>query len=55
VITDKKFAVIGEAARMRKPGGRLVLMDSLQFGDEPEYDEMLERFPQFCHEPHYQS
>jgi ubiquinone/menaquinone biosynthesis C-methylase UbiE len=47
--------VIGEAARVLKPGGRLVLMDSLQRGDQPDYDGMLERFPQQYHEPYYQS
>ena len=40
---------------MLKPGGRLILMDSLQRGDEPDYDGMLERFPQLYHEPYYES
>jgi hypothetical protein len=30
-------------------------LDSLQRGDEPDYDGMLERFPQQYHEPYYQS
>jgi ubiquinone/menaquinone biosynthesis C-methylase UbiE len=45
--------VIGEAARVLKPGGRLILVDSLQRGDEPAYDAMLESFPQYYHEPYY--
>jgi ubiquinone/menaquinone biosynthesis C-methylase UbiE len=47
--------VIGEAARVLKPGGRLILVDSLQRGDEPAYDAMLESFPQYYHEPYYHS
>lgn len=47
--------VIAEAARVLKPGGRLILMDSLQRGDERDYDGMLEHFPQHYHEPYYQT
>jgi SAM-dependent methyltransferase len=49
---EVRRTVIREAARVLKPGGRLIL-DSLQRGDEPAYDAMLERFPQFYHEPYY--
>jgi ubiquinone/menaquinone biosynthesis C-methylase UbiE len=45
--------VFREFARVLKPGGRLVLADSLQIGDEPDYDGMLELFPQNYHEPYY--
>jgi hypothetical protein len=38
-----------------KPGGRLVLVDSLQRGDAPDYDGLLELFPQSFHEPYYAS
>jgi len=48
-------AVFAEFARVLKPGGRLVVVDSLQFGDEPDYDGMLEMFPQNFHEPYYLS
>jgi ubiquinone/menaquinone biosynthesis C-methylase UbiE len=30
-----------ECARVLKPGGRLVLLDSLQHGDQPDYEELL--------------
>jgi ubiquinone/menaquinone biosynthesis C-methylase UbiE len=52
---EVRRTVIGEAARVLRPGGRLILMDSLQRGDEPDYDGMLERFPQHYHEPYYQT
>jgi ubiquinone/menaquinone biosynthesis C-methylase UbiE len=52
---EVRRTVIGEAARVLKPGGRLILVDSLQLGDELTYDAMLERFPQFYHEPYYHS
>ncbi|MBV9654396.1 MAG: class I SAM-dependent methyltransferase [Acetobacteraceae bacterium] len=47
--------VFGEFARLLKPGGRLVLVDSLQYGDKPEYDGSLELFPQNFHEPYFDS
>jgi ubiquinone/menaquinone biosynthesis C-methylase UbiE len=47
--------VLRECARVLKPGGRLVLVDSLQRGDRPDYDGLLELFPQSYHEPYYRS
>ena len=44
-----------EFARVLKPGGRLVLVDSLQRGDKPDYEGLLELFPQSFHEPYYMS
>jgi len=44
---------LAEFARVLKPGGILVLVDSLQRGDEPLYDGLLELFPQNFHEPYY--
>jgi ubiquinone/menaquinone biosynthesis C-methylase UbiE len=48
-------AVIGEIRRVLKPGGTAILVDSLQTGDEPDYDAMLESFPAAFHEPYYAS
>jgi ubiquinone/menaquinone biosynthesis C-methylase UbiE len=40
-------------ARILKPGGLFVFVDSLQLGDRPEYDALLESFPLAFHEPYY--
>jgi ubiquinone/menaquinone biosynthesis C-methylase UbiE len=47
--------VFRECARVLKPNGRLIVVDSLQHGDEPDYDGLLDIFPQGYHEPYYQS
>ena len=48
-------AVVAEIRRVLKPGGMLVFVDSLQPGDEPDYDAMLDYFPVAFHEPYYAS
>jgi ubiquinone/menaquinone biosynthesis C-methylase UbiE len=47
--------VVREFARVLRRGGRLVVLDSLQPGDEPDYDGLLDLFPQNYHEPYYAS
>ncbi len=42
-----------EFARVLQPGGRFVLVDSIQRGDKPDYDGLLELFPQSFHEPYF--
>ena len=42
-----------EFARVLRPGGRLVLVDSFQRGDEPGLDGLLELFPLAYHEPYF--
>jgi ubiquinone/menaquinone biosynthesis C-methylase UbiE len=45
--------VVAEIARVLKPGGIFVLIDSLQLGDKPGWDGLLEAFPFRFHEPYY--
>jgi len=45
--------VTTEIARVLKPGGLFVFIDSLQMGDKPEWDGLLEAFPMRFHEPYY--
>jgi ubiquinone/menaquinone biosynthesis C-methylase UbiE len=45
--------VASEIRRVLKAGGVLILVDSLQLGDEPDYDATLEWFPVAFHEPYY--
>lgn len=42
-----------EIARVLKPGGLFVLTDSLQHGEHPPYDRLLDHFPHGFHEPYY--
>ena len=46
-------AVTAEIARVLKPGGLFVFLESLQTGDKPDYDGMLDAFPATFHEPYY--
>jgi ubiquinone/menaquinone biosynthesis C-methylase UbiE len=48
-------AVAAEIRRVLKPGGRLIFVDSLQTGDDSDYDATLDWFPVAFHEPYYAS
>jgi len=45
-------SVFRECARVLKPGG---VSSSLQHGDLPDYDGLLDVFPESYHEPNYRS
>ncbi len=51
---EVRRAVTKEVLRALKPGGIYVLVDSLQWGDVPDYDGLLEAFPVRFHEPYYE-
>jgi ubiquinone/menaquinone biosynthesis C-methylase UbiE len=50
---DVRRKVTAEIARVLKPGGLFVFLDSLQMGDKPGWDGLLEAFPHRFHEPYY--
>lgn len=45
--------VIAECDRVLQPGGLLVLCDSMQAADDPDFAPMLSNFPTMFHEPFY--
>jgi ubiquinone/menaquinone biosynthesis C-methylase UbiE len=51
--SEVRQQVTAEIARVLKPGGLFVFVDSLQWGDVEDYDGLLEAFPQRFHEPYY--
>jgi ubiquinone/menaquinone biosynthesis C-methylase UbiE len=50
---DVRRQVTAEIARVLKPGGLFVFLDSLQLGDKPGWDGLIEGFPERFHEPYY--
>ncbi len=45
--------VLAECIRVLEPGGVLVLADSVQLADSPEFEAMMENFRRLFHEPYY--
>ncbi|HEY8697057.1 MAG TPA: class I SAM-dependent methyltransferase [Rhizomicrobium sp.] len=50
-----RAAAAKEIARVLKPGGIFVLAETIQYGDAPEFDGLIELFPSLLHEPYYSS
>ncbi|MEE2690963.1 MAG: class I SAM-dependent methyltransferase [Pseudomonadota bacterium] len=50
-----RVEVAREIARLLQPGGTLIEVDTIQYGDEPGLDVLLENFPRGFHEPYYDS
>jgi ubiquinone/menaquinone biosynthesis C-methylase UbiE len=53
VPREVRTAVAAEVARVLRPGGRLVFVDSFQPGDRPGFEGLLELFPSAYHEPYF--
>jgi ubiquinone/menaquinone biosynthesis C-methylase UbiE len=50
---EVRGTVLREMARVLKPGGLAVIVDSIQKGDQPAWDGLLDLFPHYFHEPYY--
>lgn len=50
---DVRRAALLEMARVVKPDGLVVVVDSIQKGDAPGWDGLLDLFPHHFHEPYY--
>jgi ubiquinone/menaquinone biosynthesis C-methylase UbiE len=50
-----RVEVATEIARVLKPGGAFIIVDTLQYGDDRGLDILLENFPRGFHEPYYDS
>lgn len=51
--SETRVEVLCEARRVLKTSGVLAVVDSMQKGDFPEFDPLLENFPKQYHEPYY--
>ncbi len=55
-LPPKVRAIVAkEIARVLKPGGLFVFVDSIQPGDTPGFEALTEFFPQAFHEPYFES
>ena len=50
---DVRQTVINECYRVTKPGGVLIICDSIQKLDNPAFAPMMDNFPAVFHEPYY--
>ena len=53
VPADVRARVLSEMARVVRPGGLVVVADSIQLADAPELKREILGFPNRFHEPYY--
>jgi ubiquinone/menaquinone biosynthesis C-methylase UbiE len=52
---EARKGVLAEARRVLKPNGVVVVVDSVQTGDQPEFEQLLTNFSRDYHEPFYRN
>jgi ubiquinone/menaquinone biosynthesis C-methylase UbiE len=52
---EVRQTIINQCFRVLKPGGTLIICDSIQLVDSPELAPMMRNFPTVFHEPYYRS
>ncbi len=52
---EARQRVIEESFRVLQPGGILVICDSMQAMDSPDFQTMMDNFPAIFHEPYYRN
>lgn len=50
---EVRTKALADMARVVKPDGLVVIVDSMQKGDHPGWDGLLDLFPHYFHEPYY--
>jgi ubiquinone/menaquinone biosynthesis C-methylase UbiE len=50
---EARQAVLNECFRVLEPGGTLVLADSVQLADSPQFEAAMDNFRRIFHEPYY--
>ena len=50
---DARQNVLQDAFRVLEPGGVVVLADSVQLADSPQFSAVMENFRRVFHEPYY--
>jgi ubiquinone/menaquinone biosynthesis C-methylase UbiE len=50
---EARQAVLNDCFRVLEPGGTLVLADSVQLADSPQFEAAMDNFRRVFHEPYY--